>query len=102
MIVGDREPNKYLQSTGDVQMNVDIETSYAQQKQLAHYIVRIAVALGIVDGKEPYTGEQVAFLAETAIDTICSSSAHNNKEYAIELLRNPIYLRRSLAPGRSF
>jgi hypothetical protein len=46
-------------------MNIDVEIANAQRDQFAYYIVRISVALGIIDGKQPYNGEQVAFLAET-------------------------------------
>ena len=65
-------------------MNVDVEIANAQRDQFAYYIVRMAVALGIVDGKEPYTGEQVAFLAETALNAICTTSERQNKAYAAE------------------
>ncbi len=65
-------------------MNIDVKIANAQRNQFAHCIVRIAVVLGIVDGKEPYTGEQVAFLAETAINAICSTTERQNKEYAAE------------------
>jgi len=65
-------------------MNIDVEIANAQRDQFAHYIVRISIALGIVDGKEPYNVEQVAFLAETSINTIRTSSVRHNKEYAAE------------------
>ena len=65
-------------------MNVDAEIANAQRNQFAYYIVRMAVALGIVDGKEPYTGEQVAFLAETALNAICTTSERQDKAYAAE------------------
>lgn len=61
-----------------------MEIACAQRNQFAYYVVRLAVALGIVDGKEPYTGEQLAFLAETAIDAICTTNERRNKEYAAE------------------
>ena len=65
-------------------MNIDVEIANAQRDQFAHYIVRISVALGIVDGKEAYNADQVAFLAKTAIDAIRTSSVRLNKEYAEE------------------
>jgi len=65
-------------------MNIDVEIANAQRDQFAHYIVRISVALGIVDGKEAYNADQVAFLAKTAIDAIRTSSVRLNKEYAAE------------------
>lgn len=45
--------------------NVSAETELAkeQRNQFAYYIVRIAVAIGMVDGQDSYTGDQVAFLA---------------------------------------
>jgi len=54
--------------------NPEAELAKVQRNQFAHYIVRIGVALGLVDGKDPYTGDQVAFLARTAIDAICSTN----------------------------
>lgn len=68
----------------EAHLNIDVEIANAQRDQFAHYIVRIAVALGIVDGKEPYTGEQVAFLADTAINAICTTTERQNKEYSAE------------------
>jgi len=65
-------------------MNIDVEIANAERDQFAHYIVRISVALGIVDGKEAYNADQVAFLAKTAIDAIRTSSVRLNKEYAAE------------------
>jgi hypothetical protein len=55
-------------------VNPEAELARVQCNQFAQYIVRISVALGIVDGKDPYTGDQVAFLAETAIDAICRTN----------------------------
>jgi hypothetical protein len=62
----------------------DVATAEGQRDQFAYYIVRIAVALGIVDGKQPYTGPQVAFLAETAVEAICETNERHNNEFAAE------------------
>ncbi|MBB5060298.1 hypothetical protein HDF16_005034 [Granulicella aggregans] len=65
-------------------MNIDVEIANAQRDQFAYYIVRVSVALGIIDGKQPYNGEQVAFLAEASINAIRATSVRHNKEYAEE------------------
>lgn len=65
-------------------MNPEAELAIVQRDQFAHYIVRISVALGLVDAKEPYTGDQVAFLANTAIDAICKANEQRDASYAAE------------------
>jgi hypothetical protein len=65
-------------------MNIDVEVANAQRDQFAYYIVQISVALGLIDGKEPYNGDQVAFLAETSINAIRASSVRHDREYAAE------------------
>ncbi len=67
--------------------NPEAELAKVQRNQFAHYIVRIGVALGLVDGKDPYTGDQVAFLARTAIDAICSTNQQWDKGAAAERKR---------------
>lgn len=64
--------------------NPEAELAKVQRNEFAHYIVRIAVAMGIVDGKEPYTGDQVAFLATTAIEAVCKVNAQRDEAYAAE------------------
>lgn len=64
--------------------NPEAELAKIERDQFAYYIVRIAVAMGIVDGKEPYTGDQIAFLATTAIDAICKTNEQGDKGYAAE------------------
>jgi hypothetical protein len=73
-----------LGQTGSAPVNLDLEIAKFQRDQFAHYIVRIAVALGIVDGKQTYTGEQTAFLATTAIEAICKANMQKNAQFAVE------------------
>lgn len=65
-------------------VNPETELAKVQRNQFAHYIVRIAVAMGIVDGQDKYSGDQVAFLAETAIEAICKANEQQNHVYATE------------------
>lgn len=65
-------------------MNIDVEIAEAQRNQFAHYLVQLAVAMGIVDGKQGYTGEQVAFLAETALEHVCKLNRQYDPKYAAE------------------
>jgi hypothetical protein len=64
--------------------NPEAELAKVQRDQFAHCIVRIAVAMGIVDGKDPYTGDQVAFLAATAIEAVCKVNEQRDEAYAAE------------------
>ena len=74
----------YRSSVVESPQLTDVETARGQRDQFAYHIVRMAVALGIVDGKQTYTGEQVAFLADTALKAICDTNERHNKEYAAE------------------
>jgi hypothetical protein len=62
----------------------ETELAIIQRNQFAYYVVRIAVALNLVDGKEAYTGDQVAFLAESALKMICDSNVRANPAFAAE------------------
>jgi len=65
-------------------MSPETELAIMQRNQFAYLLVRVAVALNLVDGKEAYSGDQVAFLAETAIKRICDENERANPEYASE------------------
>jgi hypothetical protein len=76
-----------VDQNGEIAMtdaNPEAELARVQRDQFAHYIVRIVVAMGLVDGKEPYTGDQIAFLATTAIEAICKTNEQRDKAYATE------------------
>lgn len=73
-----------LGRTGSAPVNLDLEIAKFQRDQFAHYIVRFAVAIGIVDGKQTFTGEQIAFLATTAIEAVCRANMEKSAQFAAE------------------